>query len=333
MKVVMTATRIDSEAETEDTKFISDLRATYPQVTFQPVSTVAEQKLHIRDADVFLGSPSREVFLAAERLRWLQCPGTGIDKLTSIPELIESDVVITNCRGPHAPSMADHVFGMIVSLAHRLGEMWDDQRAHRWEPKKYSRRQVELGGRTMGILSLGDIGMAIARRAYGFGMEVYAVDKHPEGVLQPHGGELPPHVSELWGLERLDELVQLSDWFVVAAPLTHETLGLIDRRRVGLLKEGAYVIAISRGGIIDEEALIEGLSSGRIAGAGLDVMTQEPLPDDSPLWDLDNVVLSPHASAMTHEMFAGRRQIFKENLRRFLANEPFLHVCDKRAGF
>ena len=316
MKVVMTQ---------GEEGFIAELRDAFPGVVFEPARTVEDQRRHIRDADVFFGWPTREVFMAAERLRWVQANGTGIDKITDIPELIDSDVVLTNCRDSHANPMADHVFAMMLSITHRMGELWDDQRAHRWDTDKYFGRYVELSGRTMGILALGDIGMAVARRAHGFGMEVYAVDK----LLRL----APPEVSGVWGPEGLDRLLQMSDWFVVAAPLTPDTRGLIDERRIGLLKQGAYVIAISRGGIVDEPALIEALRSGRLGGAGLDVVAQEPLPEDSPLWDMDNVVISPHNSALTPEMFEGRKQVFKENLRRFLANEPFLYVCDKRAGF
>ena len=318
MKVVM-------GSKHNEEKFLDELRGAFPDVTLQASTDTEEEKVQIKDADVFCGSPSREVFLAADRLRWIQCLGTGIDMIVSIPEIVESDVVLTNCRGPHANPMADHVLGMMITLAHQLNEMWEDQSAHRWEADKYWGGQVELSGRTMGILALGDIGAAVARRAHGFGMEVYAVDKYPTPP--------PPVVKETWGLDRLDELLGLSDWFVITAPLTPETRGLIDRRRVGLLKDGAYVIVISRGGIIDEEALIDALRSGRVAGAGLDVMAVEPLPVESPLWDMKNVVLSPHASALTADMTKGRQQIFKENLRRFLANEPFIYVCDKRAGF
>ena len=330
MKIVMAPITLDPEP---DETFHDELRSAFPQVTIEAANTEDEQKRLIRDADVYYGWPPREVFLAADRLRWLHLPATGADMINDVPELIESDVVVTNARGPYAPPMADHVFGMMLSLTHRLGEQHDDQRAHRWETAKYSRRQVELRGRTMGILALGDVGFQVAKRAPGFDMKVYAVDKHPDRVLQRHGGALPPQVSELWGLERLDEMLQLSDWFIVTAPLTPESRRMIDKRRVGLLKEGAYVVLISRGGIVDEDALIEGLRSGRIAGAGLDVTAVEPLPGDSPLWDMDNVVLSPHACSMTPEMFDERKEIFKENLRRFLANEPFLYVCDKRAGF
>ena len=322
MKIVMTRTPSEEAAEVE---FVKELQADFPAVTFEAAQTVEEQMRLIRDSDAYYGWPSRDVFLAAERLRWLHCPGTGIDRITAIPELIDSDVVLTNSRGPHADPMADHVFGMMITLTHRLREQWEDQQAHRWEPLKYYGRFVELSGSTMGILALGDIGMAVARRAHGFGMLVYAVDTRPMPA--------PAEVREVWGMERLGELMQMSDWFVVAAPLTEETRGLIDRRRVEQLKDGAYVVVISRGKIVDEEALVDSLRSGRLAGAALDALAQEPLPSDSPLWDMDNVVVSPHASALTPDMSEGRRRIFKENLRRFLANEPFLYVCDKSAGF
>jgi len=330
MKVVMSPMGLDPDG---DAAFYDELRAAFPQVTIEPAATVEEQVSAIRDADVYFGFPRREVYLSARQLKWVHCAGAGIDKISEIPEMIESDVVLTNTRGPHAAPMADHVLALMLSLAHHLSEQRDDQRDHRWETIKYSGRFAPLGGRTMGILALGDIGTEVARRAHGFGMQVYAVDRHPERVVQRNGGTAPPEVTELWGLDRLDEMLSMSDWFVVTSPLTPETRGLIDRRRVGLLKEGAHVVVISRGSIIDEDALVEGLRSGRIAGAGIDTVAVEPLPDDSPLWDMDNVVLSPHVASMTAEMWDGRRQVFKENLRRFLANEPFLYVCDKRAGF
>ncbi len=305
---------------------LEELRAEFAAVEFAVTGPADDKAERVRDADVYYGPPlSRQELRAAGRLRWIQHIGTGVDWILDLPELVESDVVLTNCRGPHADPMADHVIGMIVSLAHRLWEMRDDQRARRWQTRKYDGRFVELRGGVMGILGLGDIGEAIARRAVGFDMTTYAVDKHPRTA--------PPGVADVWGLDRLNDLLAISDWFVVAAPFTSETESLIDAGRLAALKEGAYVIAISRGGIIDEEALVDALRSGRVAGAGLDVTAVEPLPDDSPLWDMENVVISPHASALTPQMWSGRQEIFKENLRRFLSNQPFLYVCDKRAGF
>ena len=309
---------------TDTAPFFADLKSSFPDVDIKVIDSVEDQMREIKDADAYYGWITRDVFLAADRLRWVHCPGVGIDRLTEISELVESDVVVTNSPGPHANVMADHVMGMVVALAHRFGELWDDQRAHHWSTTKYKARYMELSGRTMGILALGEIGMAIARRAHGFGMDVYAVDKHPKPPV--------PVVKEVWELRRLDELMGISDWFVVAIPYTSETDHIIDAARFAQLKEGAHVIVISRGGIVDEDALVDGLRSGRIAGAGLDATEVEPLAEDSPLWDL-NTIISPHSSASTPEMYEGRQRVFKENLRRFLANEPFIRVCDKRAGF
>lgn len=317
MKIILSALLND--------RFVSDLHTSFPDVEFVTATTEEQQLNSIADADAIFGWPSSTVLSAGHRLRWIQHPGTGIDRIMSSPDMVNSDVVLTNARGPHANPMADHVMGMIISFAHNMRELAEDQKAHRWDLPKYDLRMTELGGSTMGILALGDIGMAVARRAHAFGIKVYAVDKNPKPPT--------PEVIEVWGTERLDELMAMSDWFVIAAPLTNETKGFIDRRKIELLKPGAHMIVISRGGIVDEDALINGLRSGRIAGAGLDVTSVEPLPPDSPLWDMDNVIISPHVSALTEEMWEGRRQIFKENLRRFINNEPFLYVCDKEDGF
>ena len=171
MKVLMTGGGRD---------FADELRAEFPDVTFEVGGSVDEQIEQMRDADVYFGWPTREVFVAAQRLRWVQNPGTGIDQIAEVPEMLDSDVVLTNCRGPHANPMADHVLGMMLSLAHRLGDLWDDQKAHRWESAKYDGTYVELVGKTMGILALGDIGVAVARRAHGFGMEVLRRGQAPE---------------------------------------------------------------------------------------------------------------------------------------------------------
>ena len=309
----------------EDMPMVQELRAEHPGVTFLEAGTLEEQVDQVQDCDVFYGWPAREVYLAAEQLKWVHCPGTGVDQLTEIPELVESDVVVTNARGPHAPPMADHTLGLIIGLAHRLHEQRDDQRDRVWDKDKYPDTFVELAGSTMGILSLGDIGTEIAKRAFGFDMDVYAVDLHPRPA--------PPTVKEMWGMDRLDDLLAMSDWFVVTAPFTVDTAGMIDRRRLGLLKDGARVIIISRGGIVDEEALADELKSGRLGGAGIDAFAVEPLPPDSPFWDLPNVIISPHSSAHTPDMTEGRRRIFVENLRRYVANEPFLYAVDKKAGF
>ena len=318
MKVVMT----------DMLETIDELRSSYPEVTFQVATSVEEQAVQIRDADAYVGWPSQAVFMANERLRWVHVGSTGIDMgRTLVPALMDSDVVLTNTRGPHANPMADHAFAMILNLVRPFTMFREDQRARRWSDG-HRDRMVDLSGRNMGILALGDVGMAVARRAHGFGMHVYAVDK-----LHTPERDRPPTVREVWGLDRLDEMLRLSDWLVVTAPLTTETRDLLDRRRLGLLRRGSYVIVVSRGKIVNEVALVDLLRSGHIAGAGLDATSEEPLPQDSPLWAMENVVLTPHCAAASPDRTEARREVLTENLRRFLSGEPFLYVCDKAAGF
>ncbi|MCY3800677.1 MAG: D-2-hydroxyacid dehydrogenase [Chloroflexi bacterium] len=295
------------------------LKSDFPGVDFAVAYDRVDQRREIVDADGFLGWPDRETFLAANRLRWIHIPGMGLDRLEDVPEIAASNVVITNSPGPHAGPMADHAIGMILALAHRVRDLIDDQRAKVWKTDKYAGRMVDLNGATLGLFGLGGIGRAVAQRALAFGMEVYAVDPSP--------AEVPAGVRAVWGMDRLDELLAMSDWFVVTAPKLPELNRIIDQRRLGLMKPGANVIAISRGGIVDEEALAAALESGRLAGAALDVTEVEPLPTDSPLWDLENLILSPHASALTPAMYEGRRQIFRENLRRFIEDKPLAFVC------
>ncbi len=315
MKIVLLASRPD----------VTDCIEQFPDAAIVSATSNADRLREVVDADAIYGLPSREVFRAARKLRWIHNPGTGIDTVLSIPELVDSDVILTNALGPHANPMADHAFAQLLALTHRIPQLWDDQRAHRWDSSQYDNRVVEISGKTLGVIAMGGLGQAIARRGVGFGMRVIGVDQHPKSP--------PAGVDAVWAVDRLDELLGLADVLAVAAPLTRETRGMIDRRRIGLLKRGAYVLVISRGGIIDEQALIDALRGGQLAGAGLDVTETEPLAPDSPLWDTPNLLISPHSSALTPEMWEGRRLIFRENLRRFLAEEALLNVCDKEAGY
>ena len=306
--------------------FVEDLRNTFPEVDFRPAYSVEEQLREAPDAEVQFGLMSGEVFRAAKRLRWFHFVGIGFDViLKGAPELVESQVVMTNARETHVIAMADHALAMVLAFAHRVPDLVEDRRAHLWDTKKYQGNMRELAGTTMGILAIGDIGQAVAQRASGFDMEVYGIDVRR---MDPPAG-----VKEVWGPERLEEVLAISDWFVVTAPLIDSTRGLLDRQRLARLKQGAYVIVVSRGGIVLEDALAEALSSGHVAGAALDAVDPEPLADDSPLWDLPNVILSPHVSADSPEMWERRRQIFKENLRRYLTGETLLNICDKEKGF
>ncbi len=306
-------------------EWAEELQSEFPEAEFVAAETEEERLTAIVDADGYFGVPSPEVFRAATRLRWVHTSAVGINGVPKkVPELIDSDVVLTNSKGPNAEPMADHVFAVILTITHRIHELWEDQKQREWT-RSYGGELIEVAGSTIGILGFGDIGKAVARRAQGFGMEVYAVDKRPPPSWYPI-----PGVRGVWTPDRLDDMLELTDWLVVTAPSTVETEGMVDRRRMRLLKDGSFVIVVSRGGIIDEPTLYEDLRSGRIAGAGLDVTNETP-PDD--IWNMPNVVISPHCSFRTPEAYEGRRELYKLFLRRFLDGETFPYVCDKKAGF
>ena len=323
MKIVLQSTALTSYPN-----FASDLQNEFREANIV-LSNPDTLHTDIQDADAVFGVPDPDVLLEAKRLKWIACPAIGVNFLMNRPDIINSDVVLTNSRypgnEPHAEPLADHVIGMMLILAHRWPDLLSDQRAHRWGLDQYHGSFKEINGRTMGILAVGAIGSAVARRAAAFGMRVYAVDKK----LTP----VPEGVQEVWGPDKLDDLLRVSDWLVIAPPLTHETAGLINRRRLKLMKKGSNLLVISRGGIVDEEALVEALKSEHLAGAGLDVFAQEPLPQDSPFWDLKNVLITPHTAHVTPEMPINHLGVFQENLRRFLTGKPFLYTCDKQAGY
>lgn len=306
--------------------YVCDLRTKFPEIELQPAYTVEEAIRTIEDAHVYCGELNRDLFLAAKELKWVHFPGAGFDRMvTNIPEFVESNTVLTNAPGTHVIAIADFVLGVILAFAHRIPDLIEDQHARRWAPEKSMESVMELSGTTMGVIGMGGIGKAVAQRAKGFEVDVYAVDVNP---MTP-----PVGVCEVWALDRLDELLQLSDWLVVTPPLTSATRGMLDRCRIEKFKMGGHLTVVSRGGIVDENAVIDGLRSGRIAGAAFDALGEEPLPPDNPLWGMSNVIISPHACAETPILWARRKEIFKENLRRYIAGEDLMHICDKKAGY
>ena len=183
----------------------------------------------------------------------------------------------------------------------------------------------ELAGLTMGIVGLGGTGRELAKRAYGFGMRIVAVD--------PKEVDVPDTVEACWKMDRLSDLLDQSDVVAVCAPLTAETEGMFDRRAFARMRNHALLINVTRGRIVDEEALLEALRSGAIGGAGLDVTPREPLPVDHPLWQMENVIVTPHAAGGSPNRMDRVVDLFCENLRRLLAGQPLLSVIDKRKGY
>ena len=277
------------------------------------------------DADVIYGLVTPQMIRAAKKLRWFQASSAGVESAASIPELVASDVLLTNTRGAHGPSIGEHAFALLFSLTRHLPECYARQQARRWDRTGLYRTAREVWGRTMGIVGYGSIGRAIAQRAVGFGMPLIAVDAHP----------VPPdaHVPEVWPVSRLDDLLAAADVVVVTAPLTESTRHLIGAAQLARMKPDAYLVVVSRGGIVVEDALAAALRSGTLAGAAIDVAEHEPLAADSPLWDAPNLVVTPHMAGASSEKERRCVEILRENLIRFHKGEPLLNLVDKRLGY
>ena len=315
MKVVLGSDHLGAE-------FLERLRDTFPGTEFTLALSRDDMVREAADAEVFLGWPTQEVFRAGSGLKWVHCIGTGVDNVGALGDIAAAGIPITNARGPHTEPMADHTMLFVLSLAHNAKKMLDDQSRGEWDTNGYD--HIEVSGSVMGLYGFGMIGRAIARRALGFGMEVIALDPGPDDEI--------PGVH-VWGVDRLDDLFRAADWLVVACPLTSETRMSVDARRIGLLKPTASLIVISRGGIVDEAALGEALTAGRIAGVALDATDPEPPAAGGTFWTHANALISSHSSALTPEMYEGRRQIVIENLRRYMEGGELINRVDPVKGY
>lgn len=306
-----------------DADRLAALKAEFPDVTF---SSVLDEPDVIREADAYLGRIEPDVYArAGDRLRWVHSTGAGIETIIAIPELVAGEIEVTNTRGAHAPFVAEHAMSMMLALNRFLPEYGADQREHYFHAYGRGVPMESLFGKRMLILGMGNIGSAIAQRALGFDMEVVGLD-----LFVP---ERASGAYSILPMEHLDNELESADVLVVAVPHTSETHNLIDARRISLLKPDAMVIGISRGRIIDEEALAARLREGTLFGAGLDVFSQEPLPSDHFLWDTPRLIMTPHCAPNAADTRNREMEITTENVRRFVAGEPLLNVCDKVAGF
>ena len=280
------------------------------------------------DADVVLGFAVRAAnFAGAHQLRWIHSTAASVTGVL-FPELVASDVIVTNARGLHADAMAEHALAMMLAFARKLHHARDAQRAHEWAQETMWDQSPGIGslaGATLGLVGLGAIGGAIAARARALGMRVIAVRRRPAADAAP--------AHEQWPVSRLRELLPRVDWLVLVAPLTPETEGLIGREELSLLRPGARLMNLGRGALVDEPALIEALATRKLAGAALDVFAEEPLPATSALWDMPEVILTPHTSGLAPRYWERAMEQFTANLRRYVAGEPLLNLVDKQAGY
>jgi phosphoglycerate dehydrogenase-like enzyme len=278
----------------------------------------------------------------APRLRWIHTHSAGVDHLLDQPIVQAEDVLITTSSGIHAPNNTEYVFMMMLAFGHRLPQMQRNQAAATWPDNQGALElmPVELRGSTVGIVGYGSIGREIARVARMFGMEVLAIKRNVRQPADPSGYVLPgtgdpegEFFHRLYPPEALASMVRECDFVVVATPLTADTRMMCSAAMFEAMKDTAYLINVGRGGVVDEEALLEALQTGQIAGAAMDVFQAEPLPADSPLWKQPNLIISPHVSGNTGDYNEKAAAMFIENLKRYLKNQKLLNLVDLARGY
>jgi phosphoglycerate dehydrogenase-like enzyme len=286
---------------------------------------------HAADAEIILfsGLTGKSVDFAdvwghAKNVKWVHSLSAGVEKLL-VPEFVHSPVPLTNAKGVFKRSLAEFAILGILYHYKRVRRLVDNQRAHRWDDFT-----VEwLPGKVMGILGYGEIGRECALLAHALGMHVHAVRRKPEQSKDD------PILKRVFAPGDLHQMLAETDVLLTAAPLTPETHHMLSTREFAAMKPSALVINIGRGPVVDETALIEALQQKRIGGAALDVFEHEPLPSDSPLWEMENVLISPHCTDRTAhpDWLDLAMQVFLENFDRYMKGEPLINVVDKEAGY
>ena len=266
----------------------------------------------------------------APHLHWLQCSGAGVDGLLPTGVLdADSGVIVTTATGVHATTISEYVFGSILMFNRNWQEMVRLQDRHVWPRSAswYNLGARELVDQTVGIIGLGHIGRRVAQLARAFGMHVLATRRTVSN------GEKDPDVDQLYPMEQLQELLRLSDYVVLAVPLTQETEKLMGEAELRVMPRNAYLVNVARGRVVDEEALIRALQERWIAGAGLDVTEEEPLPANSPLYSMPNVILTPHISGLSAHYDKRLTALFAENLQRYRSGQPLRNRYDPGRGY
>jgi phosphoglycerate dehydrogenase-like enzyme len=281
----------------------------------------------VADADAIYGSADKDILARAKKLRWVQAGAAGVESMAMA--IKDSPVVVTNFASTFAPAISETAIGMLICLTRGISRWYVPQfMARKWQPvgTVKSPDHVEISGRTMGFVGMGGIGQSLARRAYyGFDMKILAVDSKPM--------QRPWFVSELRDPSWLMEMVPQCDVLVGAAPHTPETDRIFNEAVFRAMKKTAYFLALSRGKLFDDMALVKALKEGWIAGAGLDVFPQEPPPPDHPIYECPNVVMTMHTSGWGPDRQKRLIALFVDNVRRFAKGQPLLNVVDKSKGY
>jgi len=294
-----------------------------------PIDLAPDEGVHVEldsllgEAEVIYGLRLPDNILErAPHLKWVQTSSAGVDTLVGT-KLWQSDVILTTTSGIHVIPMREHVLGMMLMFVRHAPVYFGNKQDRVWK----QHIPDQLCGKTLGVVGLGRIGEAIARAAKAFDMRVVATRRH----VAKHGTSSA--VDVLYPADKLLEMLRESDFVVATVALTEKTRKLIGERELRAMKPTAYIINIARGSVIDEAALTKALKEKWIAGAGLDVFEKEPLPQNSELWTLPNVIITPHVAGLMPDYNARAMEVFCANLRRYLAGQPLINVIDRTRGY
>jgi phosphoglycerate dehydrogenase-like enzyme len=303
---------------------LARMRESFPEVVFRYCPTAEEFVRHAADAEImFSKSFPPQALDRAGRLRWVQAGTAGVERLLGLG-LAQRGILLTNATGAHGVPMAEMVLGMMLAFATGLHTLLWAQRLHQRARERVIGRKFELQGQTLCVLGLGDIGGTLARKAKALGMRVLGVRRSREPFPGLDGQTTPAGLRQALGQ---------ADHVALCLPLTQETRHIIAERELRAMKASAYIYNVGRGASIEPRALVQALTEGWIAGAGLDVTAPEPLAEDSPLWDMPNVLLGQHSSGSSPLNGDRITTIFLENLGRYLRGEPLANVVDAERGY
>lgn len=304
------------------------LQKAFPDFTFVQFENFDRVPQEIVDTDVFIGWSLRpEQVMEAKKLRWIHSPAAAVHQLM-FPEVVNSNILVTNATGVHGPVVAEHAIAVLLALAKRLPQAMHYQQQKFWAQAKLWEewpKPREVSGGTVVVVGMGGIGCEFAARAKALGMRVLAVRENPAKGAGP--------ANAVYSLAQIEKILPEADYVLLCTPVTPATTGMINAARLRLMKPDAYLINVGRGPLIEDSALIEALKKSQIAGAALDVFTEEPLPPESPFWSLENVLITPHTAAVTEKLWDRHYELIVENLKRFVNGEKLLNEVDKKRGY
>mgnify|MGYP006280087275 FL=1 len=304
-------------------KYINSLTKSFKNIEFVKSEDMDVLSEEVKDADVMAAMLMRkfdsDLIKKGNNLKWIQSWSAGVDRFLKedlFDYLKENDITLTSVRGIHRESMAEQVIGYLISFSRRFFDLYELQQKREWERIKVD----YLKNKTLAIFGLGAVGQEVARKASVFNMNIIGIKRNTDVEI--------PHVNKIYSPAQKDEVLNKADYVVVTLPLTDQTRGYFGQEEFKAMKKSAHFINVARGEIVKQAELVKALQDESIAGAALDVFEEEPLPEDSPLYELDDVIITPHTSGLFPHYNKEAVQVFKNNLRLFIEDEEMVNVID-----